>query len=1476
MPPQSRRQRKYESDLQKVQMRNRMAAVLGLLTVAATAWFIWYITLDRKPAIFVSVNRVEHSGAREVPFAEESCTSIVDTFNTSKLGNAVPLSTHVVDAQDSMLEIPEGLRSGDTLMVYFQAHLVDADSRPSVLANKNQNSDGDTSPVYWIAPESNYVEKSIDTILTQLHDTPGELKILLLDAGRYSWSPTFPGRPMNRFQNALAEHLKQNPLGLDDNFWVIVSHADLEVSTTSTPLESSLFTFAVSESLKAFRKDGDSEIDVVKWFDDVQQRVRSYSRNFSGRSTQHPVLMRAGQGIVAGGVGGGPSVKPDDDSSESMLTFTWKEVEEQTETVNEPVKVSWSRFARDPDRQADTVDRFVGEIFKTENLTALPYESARALEDFLERSSQSIVVKWDPEQSKVRDEYLSQANIFQQSPAMIGKEYFDASQLKAKRDQVDGMRARIFEYLLWLRFRHQMRMLDDGIRDDVEKMLDPPIQLRVANSRLEESEAAVDDRQGSIESWSIDTLKQRNRELIDYVNDRIQNEKLTPYEAELLGTLSQRYMPLLRSTFKPSDGTVESPPSDSSDDGTESKSTFTLNLDKEAVPQPDSEYMEELIKNAKSETANLMDSIANGGDTQFRFYLAANGSDLAEPYRAVVPQIAWQELTPDILISGTSNGDRYMIPTDSVRRLRMNLKTTGVYAVDLEIRPVDDAAKNLPGLEFGFDKQFIDSKGLRELKPGATSFDRSDTFDLFFRCRNPEESAIGPQYRFEVIAKSWSANANETPITKTFPFSIELASNAKPLVRIKRTVGNPYGSDSLGTLTPFGASFDGRDWTPLEFQTLANVKSTFELTLRNNLESDRTYDVRLYRLGEPPAGTGEFRGDRVSPTAARNYIQWLAKNASKQGERVFDDRTKFQLVGQTSLVAAPGREEKIQLQPPPKEQPADLGEGEPKPKPPEGPIVFGMEQPMLIVLYTEDQFRDEEELLIPEWFQFVTVKIEYPGTPSLNAYKFLEEVFGERINDLPSLLVPSVDRDATARMTKISRQTYLNNDHEFERLSLDAILNQEVMRPRTEQESFLMVDLLGVPNYLLYNAAANDTSNLSRFELTGIRVTSKPEEWLVYPQTWSFSANRLDDRQYNWLATPADETKLIFVRPKEGDPRGSELTVELMMPTSGEDLLGSYKNDFRSRWKQGSIDHFFPNQRQHFLSLGDNGLEAWTTVGAHQRKLTGVDGYELTVSRRGNGDPKLGRWKFIMESLELDPKIIGAPDTVELLDGAFENQFVELDFSPIKPPVGLDDIMVYWNSGKIDKKNLAKLLSNDNATSQGRYRVSLAELMLAAGSKLSDLQAGTPVGLQIEATDFFGITTDDELEFQLVEPKKTIEKPKPKFGTLTLSLVNSTGKSAKVNWFGPQRNNSLGAVTINGNALPLNRTRDVNGMNVKVTNPSGATLKITGLWEGKYDIGIVAYATPDGQNQKLPHKAGGKVSIAEGDNQVEMTLKYGK
>ena len=287
MPTTSRRKKQYDEQLRGFQNRNILAGVLLLVFVGLAIYLAIRLMPGAKPTVFVSTNYIDHSGSREIPFAKESCQLIRDAFKEQVKSDL--LEVHQVDQQNSTLDLPkERLGENGVLVVYLNGHLID-----------QTEPDSEQVSVGFLGPEAVLTEKDLGEMLKQIDKSPAKLKLVFLDAGRYSWSPVYPDRPSNKFSSSLAKALKDRHWGtLSDDFWVVTSHSDQEISRVSTPLKSSLFAKAIAESIAEMADSGGSKLRVIELFESIRRRTTSWSRNFKNHSLQTPVLIRPGVGVV--------------------------------------------------------------------------------------------------------------------------------------------------------------------------------------------------------------------------------------------------------------------------------------------------------------------------------------------------------------------------------------------------------------------------------------------------------------------------------------------------------------------------------------------------------------------------------------------------------------------------------------------------------------------------------------------------------------------------------------------------------------------------------------------------------------------------------------------------------------------------------------------------------------------------------------------------------------------------------------------------------------------------------------------------------------------------------------------------------------------------------------------------------------------------------------------------------------------------
>ena len=291
MPPVSRRQKRHEKQVRTVQNRNIAAGTALLFAVALAIWLLLAAVDSSRTNIYVSTSWVNYGDKlKRIPFAENSSKLLRDTFVDNfdipdeEKEERAP-KPHQIDGNSSFAK-SIGNKSDDLLIFYLNGQLKAKDGEV-VCATSAQTGSQEVSS----RPLAEILENAVPSGENDASNRKRTL--ILLDAGQLSWTPNFPARELNDFQTALAEQVK----GWEaSDTYVIVSHSPNEISLTSTPLKSSLFAWAIQESLQEF--EANEKVDVGQFYQNVYERVTYYSRNFSNESLQHPMLMQSGVGIV--------------------------------------------------------------------------------------------------------------------------------------------------------------------------------------------------------------------------------------------------------------------------------------------------------------------------------------------------------------------------------------------------------------------------------------------------------------------------------------------------------------------------------------------------------------------------------------------------------------------------------------------------------------------------------------------------------------------------------------------------------------------------------------------------------------------------------------------------------------------------------------------------------------------------------------------------------------------------------------------------------------------------------------------------------------------------------------------------------------------------------------------------------------------------------------------------------------------------
>ncbi|MFK7767230.1 MAG: hypothetical protein AB8B55_08405 [Mariniblastus sp.] len=1458
MPPQSRRQKKYDEKLRSVQKRNLIAGVVFVIAIVGSFFLIRQLLPEAKPVLHVSINSVSHSGTREIPFAQESCERLQKSFE-EQLNCEVEI--HEVNALESDPRLIEAkIGSRDVLIVYLNGHLTDGDSHPDAIVGGNSGDKtdaGSDDDVYWIGPESVNVKKPLFDLLEIVENSNARIKVVLLDAGRFSWSPTFPGRKTNRFQSRLEAKLKE--WKLDSDFWVITSHSDAEISNVSTPLKSSLFVAAIEETLKALKKDRLIDLEVPRFYDEIRQRTASYSTNFEGKSLQNPILMKAGVGRV----------EPSEVSETNPMVVSWKgifDIADPAAEVPPPKEYDWEVFS-------DKADTFSNWLLDGSNFSAIPHRTIEKVETFLELGNDNS--DWAGPSQQAIEQYETEIEITRdrRRNTLVPND-FNAEKLLSKQDQIARFHRMLLGFSVWSRFRNQMRFWDDNAFDNVRDFPEGlSSAVAITDLELQESNSTF-PAVPTLEKLFVDFKKSDDnerllRQIKKAMDDAKPDKPLSPMQAEILGVVHQRYLPLLDlPEVEPeldANGKKVPPPR---------LKNFTLGLEHSQSTDPfnplgtanKAEGISQVVSTCRDDVKRIVASYLGSeekSDTDYRYFLATQGSEFVSEKRGLIPNIVWRPTTKKIALKPALQGSTFRVPPVEQKRIPFSLTVAAIESIGLSIVSTDE--QPLDELSFGFTNEYDQSTKVSDFKEaGSQTF--VTTFNVYFEYPRPNEDLLGKEFNFKIVATDRSDNASaQSPKTADIAFSIQITKDADFWLTAKRTLANKSDDESRERLYRWGAELTKDYFKPLAIRTLANVKSPFELRLSNNSDSGLDFTVRAYQIirypESKPSDKYLLRSDRSNFELTSNFVKWLGKQtdaAGDEGTSPLAQSEFFELIGETKVaIPNPQTIEKIQFAKP---APVVDPNADPKLADDERPKFLEIDNGILLAFYNNDESGATARM--PSWFQLVRFEPEESANASrqskLKVRTDILDVFGQTdVLRLDENLTVNVDRKTAARMTIVSKTAREENENAENVLNLDEILRDDASVAFGDGPAFLLLDVLGVPNYktLQSNRGAVSSSDY-RSQLTGIRISDLPEGWKAYPckNMWSFATQRPLGEPFGWLAGRSNEEQLIFLNPGDAEDVTAESMLEFFLPFK-KDLLDGSQDDFMIHWKNGNRQWLYPIERRHFVEVSPKGLLAWSEIRAHTLEISSTSDRLLQIFRADDPETPLGQWRFITKSLEENPVLDAGKTRLYNSKTQWREIEVTLDMSKIQPPIPLEKVNLFFDGVPLKKKTKALLEKNPSGV-PGMYKFSFSELWEAVGEP----SVGNRVKIEVQTTDFFEEPLSDQLSFSISQRPKDAGKPKPK-PVVTLDVTFSRADEKPVEML------KFASVQLDGQNIKLDEWADFKrgkGGRVKiVTDISGPSLKVIGLLPGRYSISVVANVKPPGQNQYPSATTQGEVTLEE-------------
>ena len=1414
MPPSSRRKKKYEQQLRTFQNRNVFAGIALLIAVAGAVWLAITLAPSKRPTVYLRTNMIDHSGSKEIPLAQESCKLILDTFRNHMDEDLLNWEeTHELDQKDSSLILPKSpISDNDVLVVYLNGHLV--------------SQENELEPVAFLVPEVDreVPPQDLGSLLEQIEGTKAGLKILLLDAGRFTSSPVYPARKLNEFNSALSKALKPGGTwgDLGNNLWIIVSHEDHEVSRVSTPLKSSLFAKAFTESIEQYARDDADEISVFDLFEQIRKRTTSWSRNFKRFSTQHPVLMRSGYGRV-------DFADPEELAWPVLFNDQQEPPEEGKNTEKEPRYVWTDQFASTQSGALTKENLLAGDRYD-----AIPLETIRQLEGFLELGS--------PINSNSGKIAAYRQQLKKSSEKPEENYHLDIPRLNRKQQDVSAFRKSVLGLSLFERFQNELRHWeDDPIMSLIELNGDGSIRTLQPFSGVKDIDLTkVEDTPPSYLTFTSEfgDYRRKHSRLIERVNGRLRrslgksaDDRLTPTEAEMLGRVSQRYLPLLAG-FEPK--TTTDPQDESKKSEFTEPEGFGLDLTFEDSTTKFGSK-DRSVADLYSASSSGAERPSGSNDTSFRFLLAAVGSENLDPLPGVVPAIEWEKITPQILLSTESNSAFRLNPSD-LDPIHLQVEANATELVKLSVEFGDgELPSELDTMEFGFDPVNFE-------KSHSVSIGANEPVKLYVEYSNPVglENWIGKEIPFVITAQGGDAKEEQITIPVIFI--------RDPIVQFiaKRELG-ASGKQSVmkSSLVRWGAVNLPAQWRPLMLKSLGNIESKFTFWLKNNSSTSKSLSFTLYNLIKPPAQV--VQPDLIDKKAIEQLARWLANRMVQEPSATPIDLPQeyfktFAIAD--SLTVDSGEEKEVKFK-------AWVAEGQKLTD-----EIFNpreVDKGMLLV------GRDNDGQLA--WFQWVgfepqeaadgTSNLASSGSSLLKLRPDILDVFqadpadenqtfttGALLKDLwpapgfgkeePAARLISVPADGGFPYQITHQNT----------LTLESLMDGQELSKKTDLvgKHLLIVDLFGVCGYrLLSQDDGRVTRSFEKDQLAGIRVKpgALPGQWKCHPKTWSLFGFGGEERSGDL------PTKTVFIhKPKTEDANqvpDVKLEFEFLLPRWQGEVLGNKKQNFEIRFNGGRENLTFPNNRKHFIRTREDGLSFFTKVTAHslvKPSSNFADGNELTIFDKQRNQV-IAKWKFRTSSK-------GNLSGVSLVNTQSSNARVKLDVSQIQPPIDLSRVSVSVGDRALDDS--AEFLSDWRDGASGRFKFPWSSLAEA-------LELKTEPGdykIQLAVKDFFGKEHRDSAQMTIKPPPKPKKIKQKKITKRTsfikLKLVDSDGKALDVK--------SIDSLEVDQQTWPVS-TRYV-----RVTGwVNGKQIKVYGLGLGQHNVRIAVKV----QSEKI---ANGRDSVA--------------
>ena len=1325
MPPVSRRKRRYEERAGKRKARNLGATLLLVFAVLAMLAFFYLNQKQPEAKLQVLVQSIKTDSVLgknnnlrlAIPFQEETCSYLKEDIfgrlknvNFLEDGGSIQGSSVSVGMSD---EAAKTISPSDIPLLYVNGHLKESSTNPE--------------DVVWFDPDQKEKnEISLAHSLKEFSARNGVAKIVLLDAGQFSWTPAHPNRKLNSFQAKLGEIVKSIE---SKNLWVILSHSMNEVSLTCTPRKKSVFSIAIAETIKELCARSTS-VSVEKFFKEIYDRCVSYSVNFSNDSKislQHPRLYRSGIGLVE---------ELTDGNSNGQLAFrNHKEFSAEKRTYS-----------------LDSIFNIDGNLtdwLDGDNLSDLyrtPVQSLHKLEILMDTSIDSDFNSYELKFNK--EEYFP--NLFDANH----QSEVDKTEIDKKRKVVGEFRTNCVRLALELRVVAHLLLWNETSAPAITNVFSDqqywPLEVRYSNAELGKASDF-----GAMEVWNSEYKKFSEHLASEWRFNEGQYKKdlprqeiesgsetllLTPVQAELLGNTTQRLLQFCKMQLPVND--------------------FSLNLNHTSQSYPPElavrKSRNSTLKGAhdfyfkKIKFDNLTDYKDSLMDTQKRIFLAVYGSENLND-EPEFPQVGIEQGTPRIELVSQENWKIF----EGHNFFHVKLKDSRDDIYEIEVTDLNESASNN-----GIEIQLLENT--KRFAKRKTRIRTANEFTFYVFAR-PVVERKNNEFRFDFSAQLASdPSSNAIQETITIPFE------PIPMLQVKtvRVQGTAENEGSWGSLNPwripsleeFGQSENGS--RPIQLNSLVNLRSDFEFRIKSNAPTSLNgIDAELYLLNGSNKSKVKLFESFAADSIPRNngsddkfndeFMRLVWNDLDFFDAKLSPAKTHEKLADCLGLRLDAMSEMPLRLKF--LEQNVVENSGQETLSDPSVQDQFlNLDVPLMLVL-----FSTKGEIRRPLWFQFLEINPRLPFSPTdldlRKPFQLKSFITGKNRLSFESLaaLLPPEDFPLDGEYGSCSYHVFSNKSENSQAISLslqEAIEDQKFDVEQIEKPAVAMIDIAGIPNlstiaideeFLAYKFGRIRTENRA-----GIRVQS--DFWEADSSGFVFYHDL-----YKQEPTGVDEFRTIYLRPRNSElpGNGDEIAVEFALPYLKSNTPTDQTSGFVYAWNEGETQLSCPVSRNYFLDRSTGSF--FSILKRHQKIQKNVPlnsrDFKLTVRL---GDSHLGKWKITSRNPNVSEMLALTSENTELRD--LDEEF-EIDVSKFKTTVTALQVGI---SGEellpINNSVFEKLSDNKFRFRLGAILANYSSFDLESKIRQKEEYGGyVSIPVKAEVTDFFGKKWSTESKIRL-------------------------------------------------------------------------------------------------------------------------------